>query len=346
MQVSVRSYLAGGTVAVVAAGAVALTPAVVPMPGAVPAPAFAEVNLTALSLSPTDLIGLLQGLGIGAGLPEVLTALQALVPADIVTAVVDEFVSQAAPLVFAAAGDVLGYLGTAVTGLITGPDSIPVRFGDALAAIPGTLLTAVQSLGTGNLAAALQTVSEALSGPLAGITAVLTETGAAFEDFLTAEFNGLVGQLPGVLFAAVQTVVTANLQSLIDSITGALSGLFGGLIPGAGAAAAASVEVGTIVCNMPAVRTPAALPAAADLPVSTAPVTVEVSARAQAAEIPSEGRSAATISAARSRAAQPRPAAAAASVPAAEPAADISAAADTPAASKAGAVRSGRASAR
>lgn len=306
MQISVRSYLTAGTAAVVGAGAIALTP-VLPAavsPAALPAPVVAEVALSGLSLSLTDVIGLLDGLGIGGVVPDFLTALPSLLPTDIVTAVVTEFVNQASPLVLVAAGEVFDYLSAAVAGLISGPDSIPARFGDALAAIPATLVSAVGFLGTGDLATAVQTATEGLSGPAAGITAVLTEAGAAFQDFLTTEFTGLVTALPGVLWSAVQTVITNNVQSLIDSISGALSGLLGGLVPGAGAsvvaAAATAEDTGTIVCNMPAIRSTTVQPAAA--------VAIPASVTSAAAVAVSVER--ARVSAPRARAEQPKPAAA------------------------------------
>ena len=142
MEISVRSYLTAGTVAVVGAGAIALAPVVPatsPAALGVPAPAVADVALTAFSFSLSDVLGLLGNFGIGGALPDVLGALPSLLPGDIVTAVVTEFVNQAGPLVTAAASEVFGYLGTAVIGLLIGPDSIPSRFGGALADIPVVL---------------------------------------------------------------------------------------------------------------------------------------------------------------------------------------------------------------
>ncbi|MDQ1318792.1 MAG: hypothetical protein QG655_35, partial [Actinomycetota bacterium] len=175
MQITMRSYLTAGTVAVVGAGAIAMTPVVIDAPLAVPAPAVAEVSLTGLGLSLTDVVGLLQGFGIGGALPDFLTSLPSLLPTDIVTAVVTEFVNQASPLLLAAAGEVFDYLGAAIASLISGPDSIPVRFGDALAAIPETVVAAFEALGSGDLATALQTITDGLAGPVSGIAAVLSE---------------------------------------------------------------------------------------------------------------------------------------------------------------------------
>ncbi|HOB50391.1 MAG TPA: hypothetical protein PKK01_13925, partial [Mycobacterium sp.] len=225
MQITMRSYLTAGTVAVVGAGAIAMAPVALEAPLAVPAPAIAEVSLTGLGLSLTDVVGLLQGFGIGGALPDFLTSLPSLLPNDIVTAVVTEFVNQASPLVLAAAGEVFDYLGAAIAGLISGPDSIPARFGDALAAIPETVVAAFELLGTGDFGTAFQTIADVLAGPVSGISAVLSEAAQQFEEFLTTEFNGLIGALPAVLFSAVQTVIGGGLQTLIDTVGGALSDL-------------------------------------------------------------------------------------------------------------------------
>lgn len=304
MQITMRSYLTAGTVAVVGAGAIAMAPVVVDAPLTVPAPAVAEVSLTGIGLSLTDVVGLLQGFGIGGALPDFLTSLPSLLPTDIVTTVVTEFVNQASPLVMAAAGEVFDYLGAAVAGLISGPESIPARFGDALAAIPEAVGAAFDALGSGDLAVALQTITESLAGPVSGIAALLSEAAQSFEEFLSTQLDGLITTLPSVLYAAVQTVLGGNLQPLIDTLGAGLSGLLGGLIPGSGAAtvpAAAAAEVGPA----PVARAQTELPAAAEVPAAVAPaasVSVEVSAREEVATATDdENPSAPAVSATRAR---------------------------------------------
>ena len=345
MEISVRSYLTAGTVAVVGAGAIALAPVVPatsPAALGVPAPAVADVALTAFSFSLSDVLGLLGNFGIGGALPDVLGALPSLLPGDIVTAVVTEFVNQAGPLVTAAASEVFGYLGTAVIGLLIGPDSIPSRFGGALADIPVVLATAVGSLTTGDIAGTLQTITTGLAAPITGITQAITDAAEAFQTYLATQFNDLLGALPGVLLSAVQTVLGGNLQSLIDTIGGALSGLFGGLIP------AASVRAASVVADVPAAA--AAIPASASVSDSVSasvstpdatpePVTVTVTAqRSELSElaVPSEN----SAPALRSRVEAPAPAAPADEVAAADTVAEESAAPEprsAPAAAKASA---------
>lgn len=264
MLMSVRSYLTVGTVAVVGAGAIALAPAL-PASGPVamtpPPPVVADVELSALSLSLSDVLGLLQNFGIGGPLPGLLTALPSLLPSDIVSAVVTEFVGRAAPIVITAATEVFGYLGTAVTGLFIGPDSIPVRFGAALANIPTVLVSAVGSLATGDIATALATITTGLAAPVTGISQAIADATAAVQTYLATQFNGLLGVLPGVLFSAVQTVLSGNLQSLIDSIGGALSGFFGGLFPAAASVRAPAAAAAAVVPAPLSVSAPAAVPA-------------------------------------------------------------------------------------
>ena len=346
MQISVRSYLTAGTVAVVGAGAIALAPIV---PGASPAaialptPAVAEVSLTALSLSLNDVLGLLQNFGIGGTLPDILTALPSLLPTDLINAVVTEFVTQAGPLVTAAATEVFGFLGTAVTGLLTGPDSITARFGEALAAIPTVLVSAIGSLSTGDIATALATITAGLAAPANGISQAIADATAAFQEFVTTQVNGLVTVLPGVLFSAVQTVIGNNLQTLIDSIGTAISGLFGGLIPAAASVgAAASVPVG----SGPLLRSAAVPAAAAALPVSVAQAVQPAESAAPAdldlTPAPSAEREQTTVKS-RSRSALVKPAAAEVSdvtAAIAEPTGSSTAPSAPRPAGKAGAVRS------
>lgn len=340
MQISVRSYLTAGTVAVVGAGAIALAPIVPgtsPAAIAMPTPAVVEVSLTALSLSLNDVLGLLQNFGIGGTLPDILTALPSLLPTDLINAVVTEFVTQAGPLVTVAATEVFGFLGTAVTGLLTGPDSIPARFGEALAAIPAVLVSAIGSLTTGDIATALATITAGLAAPVSGISQAIADATAAFQDFVTTQVNGLITVLPGVLFTAVQTVIGNNLQTLIGSIGTAISSLFGGLIP---AAASVSAAATVPAPNGAQLRSPAVVPAAAALPVSVAPA-VQPAESATPADLdltpaPSAQRELTTVKS-RSRSALAKPAAATSDVTAAT--AEPSAPSTPRAAGKAGAVR-------
>lgn len=341
MQISVRSYLTAGTVAVVGAGAIALAPIVPgtsPAAIALPTPAVAEVSLTALSLSLNDVLGLLQNFGIGGTLPDILTALPSLLPTDLITAVVTEFVTQAGPLVTVAATEVFGFLGTAVTGLLTGPDSIPARFGEALAAIPAVLVSAIGSLTTGDIATALATITAGLAAPVSGISQAIADATAAFQDFVTTQVNGLITVLPGVLFSAVQTVIGNNLQTLIDSIGGALSGLFDGLIPAAASVSAAATVPASSGAQL---RSSAVVPAAAAALPASVDLAVQPAEAATPADLdltpaPSAQREQTSVKS-RSRVALAKPAA---TVSDADAATAESAASSTPrAAGKAGAVR-------
>ena len=146
MQISIRSHLTAGMVAVVGVGAIALAPvgpddalAFSTLRPLVPAAAATEVALAGITLPFTDVLALLQTLGIGGAIPDI----SGLVPADLANAIATEFLNQATPLVTTAATEVFGYLNTTIAGLISGPDSIPVRFGAALGEVPGVLLTAL-----------------------------------------------------------------------------------------------------------------------------------------------------------------------------------------------------------
>ena len=237
MQISVRSKLTAGLAAATVVGATVLAPvgSVGAHAVAVPPPVVAEFTLTALTVSYSDLVGLLQTLGLGGVIPDI----SGLLPADFVNAIATEFISQATPLVTSAVSSLLGYVGTAISDLVIGPNSIPVRFGTALGGIPTVVLSAVQSLGTGDVPTALETLSTGLVAPITSIGEAIAEAGQNLQAYLTAQINGLVGALPVTFLAAVQSVIGNNVQSVLDSIRNAISALTGGLIPPAASVSAA-----------------------------------------------------------------------------------------------------------
>ena len=237
MQISVRSKLTAGLAAATVVGATVLAPvgSVGAHAVAVPPPVVAEFTLTALTVSYSDLVGLLQTLGLGGVIPDI----SGLLPADFVNAIATEFISQAIPLVTSAVSSLLGYVGTAISDLVIGPNSIPVRFGTALGGIPTVVLSAVQSLGTGDVPTALETLSTGLVAPITSIGEAIAEAGQNLQAYLTAQINGLVSALPVTFLAAVQSVIGNNVQSVLDSIRNAISALTGGLIPPAASVSAA-----------------------------------------------------------------------------------------------------------
>ena len=237
MQISVRSKLTAGLAAATVVGATVLAPvgSVGAHAVAVPPPVVAEFTLTALTVSYSDLVGLLQTLGLGGVIPDI----SGLLPADFVNAIATEFISQAIPLVTSAVSSLLGYVSTAISDLVIGPNSIPVRFGTALGGIPTVVLSAVQSLGTGDVPTALETLSTGLVAPITSIGQAIAEAGQNLQAYLTAQINGLVSALPVTFLAAVQSVIGNNVQSVLDSIRNAISALTGGLIPPAASVSAA-----------------------------------------------------------------------------------------------------------
>ncbi|MCB1290282.1 hypothetical protein [Mycolicibacterium sp.] len=305
--ISVRSHFAAGTAAVVGAGAIALTPALPGQPlspAALPVPAVAEIALTGFSLPATDIIGVLQTLGGLGGTIDGL--LSVFLPDQLVNAVFTEVAGQALPLLTTAAGDVLGYLGTAVTGLLVGSDSIPARIGAAMGDIPTVLTSAVTALSAGDLAAAVQTVTTGLAAPLTEVGQTLADAVEAFQGFLNAELNSVVNELPGIILAAIQTVVGGSVAATLESITSTFSGLLGGLFPAAatpGLSLVPNAEVQVSVSTAPRA-------AAAGVPVHVSPAQADTVRPDPVAEIgtQSEAEAVDTVApAGRSRAAALRP---------------------------------------
>ena len=273
MQISVRSHLTAGMAAVVGASAIAMAPVgaiSAPSSLAVPVSASAEVALAGITLPFTDILSLLQTLGIGGTIPDIT----GLVPADFLNAIATEFLNQATPLVTTAASDLFVYLNSTVAALLSGPASIPARFGEALGAIPMVLTTAFQAASAGDIPAALQSLSTGLYAPITAVGQAVLEAGQAFQTYLTTQINSVTNALPGVLLAAVSKVITDNVQAVMATVQSAISGLLGGLIP-----TAASISV-------PAGVTAARVVAAAAASVSvTDSRRVDVVAKPEAASV-------------------------------------------------------------
>ena len=270
MQISVRSYLTAGTVAVVGAGAIALAPVAQNPSGlasALHSPVAVDVALSATTLSLSDILGLatnlsgllptnlsgliptnLSGLvptdlsGLLSGLSGLIpSGLTNTVPANFVDAVVAEFVKEAGGLLGATGTEVLNTLTTAFTGLLSGPGSIPAQFGAALANIPAVLISSVGSLVTGNIPAALEALTTGLIAPFTAVTQTVVNAVQAFQAYVTGVAANLLTSLPGVLLTSIGTVLGVNLQSALSGVQGGLSGLLSGLsglIPGLPKAAA------------------------------------------------------------------------------------------------------------
>jgi hypothetical protein len=222
VEISVRSYLAAGTAAVVGAGAIALAPA---LPGSsshvahLPAPMVAEVGLTGFGISIPDILGVLQNFG-GGLLPNLGGVSPLTIPA-----IVAEFVKEAGPGVLSTAGKIFTNTNTAVLGLAFGPNSIPTQFGSAIAGIPTAVITAVSDLKSANFAGALQAINEGLLAPAKAIAEVIYNTASGVFDYASAQVGTLAKTLPDVLAAAIKAVTGVDATALINTIKTALTGL-------------------------------------------------------------------------------------------------------------------------
>ncbi len=294
MQISLRSQLTAGMVAVVGAGAIAMTPVVVPanpvLSANVAVPTVADVQLAAWSFS--DVLGVLNSLGISSSLPD-FSSLANLLPSDVLNAAVSEFVNEVTPVITGAATDVFAYLGTAVTGLIVGPDSVLGRIVAAVGNIPGVLATAVQSLSTGNLSSAVQAVVTGLAAPFTAIGEAIATAVQSFQSFVTTKITSIAGALPGILANAVQVALSGSGASLLGSLQTALANFLSGLVPGAAAvapaAAAVAAGVAAVDAAPAAARSAAAAPRVASRHASTAaPSAAAAAPRSHAAAAKAE----------------------------------------------------------
>ena len=278
MQVSVRSYLVAGTVAVVGAGAVALTPVVPARPMALPAPAVIDVALSGVTSPLAQIIDVVQSLLPGGSLSQVLN----LLPTNIIPAVIGVVLVKTGRLAMTALTDVFGEINTTLVSLVVGPHSVLQAFGSALANIPNVLTAAVQALATGNVLGALSTVTNGLSAPLTGPINAVVAAGNGLGQWVLQKIANVALALPNILLSAVQSVVGGGVQAAIKTI----AGMFGITLPAASVAAPTAAvsalpaaDPAVIVCNMPAVRNADALAQ----PVAEVPAAAPASASRAAA---------------------------------------------------------------
>lgn len=306
MQISMRSYLTAGTVAVLGAGAIALTPPPAPVVlASVPAPVIADVTLTGVSLSLDQIVGILTKLGLG----DVVSPIVNLLPANLLNNFVAELSDQALGLITTAAKGVVGDLGAIVGGLIAGPNSIVTTIATAVGSIPKAVIAAVQTLGSGDISATLQDLVAGVTAPLSGIGQLVTDAGKVFQVQVAKRIDDLVNAVPNLLVNVVQAVVTDDFQTVVDMVKKAIAGLtnlFGGSLPFASVRAVTAVApAAAALAAVPDVSAPAV----AALPVAEIPASVALAPRgvSRAARVAAQPRSAA---------ATPKPAAAVASEPA------------------------------
>ena len=264
MDISVRSYLTAGMAAVVGATAISLAP-LQPAPAlqaaGLPMSAVAEITLTGTSIPWDTIITLVKVLSSGGSLSGAVGSLISSVGAE----VAKEFV----PVVTAAAGDVVKYVGTALAALLSGPGLPQIDFAAILA-------TATAAITAGDFPGAVEALTSGLSAPLTQISQVLFTP--EFQAFITGQVGTVLGALPEILRSAVQKVVGIDIKPLIDL----LSGLLTKILPAASTVTApralsAAAQSAPVVVGLTAIK-PAA---AADVPAAS--VAPEAEAEAEAA---------------------------------------------------------------
>lgn len=248
MDISVRSYLTAGVAAAVGATAIGLAPTQ-PAPTlhavALPVSTVAEIALTGTSIPWETIAAVVQAISSGGSLQDGVTAL--------ISSIGTEFVRQALPVVTAAAGDVVKFVGATLAELLSGPDAPQIDF-------EAIMQAASEAINAGNLPGAVQALVSGLSAPLTQISQVLFTP--EFQAFVIDKVGSVLGAVPEILRAAVETVVGIDIKPLID----ALSGLIGGILPAAVvvaaprvlAAAAGPVDVPAAVVESVAAEAPAA----------------------------------------------------------------------------------------
>lgn len=254
MDISVRSYLTAGVAAVVGTTAIGLVPAQhAPDLRAValPAPVVAEIALTGTSIPWETIAAVVKALSSGGSLQAGLSSL--------ITSIGTEFAKEALPVITAAAGDVVKFVGAALADLLIG--------GGVQIDIEKVIEAATAAIAAGNIGGAVQALTSGLSATVGQITKVLFTP--EFQDFVIAKAGTVLGALPEILRTAVQNVVGLDIKPLIDMLSDLISKIIPGvtlpaatLTAGPRALAAAAVPV-AVVDTVTAIS-----PAPADVPAA------------------------------------------------------------------------------
>jgi hypothetical protein len=251
MEISVRSYLTAGTAAVVGAAAIGLSPAM-PAPDLRAAAVVAEIALTGTSVPWESVIAVVKALSTGGSLQGGITSL--------ISSIGTEVAKEALPIVTAAAGDVVKYIGTALGGLISG--------GGVQIDIQKVIEAATAAITAGNIGDAVKALTSGLSASVGQISKVLFTP--EFQSFVIGKAGTVLGALPEILRSAVQKIVGLDIKPLIDMLSGLLSKIIPGVTlpaavvaaPRALAAAAAPAAVASTLA-VPAAAAAETAPAAA-----------------------------------------------------------------------------------
>ncbi len=224
MDISVRSYLTAGVAAAVGATAIGLAP-MQPAPAlhavALPASTVAEIALTGTSIPWETIAAVVQAISTGGSLQDGV---------DRADRLDRDGIRQA--------GTACGHRRGRRRGQVRRHDvwlscsAVRTRPQIDFAAIHATASAAINA---GNLSGAVQALISGLSAPLTQISQVLFTP--EFQAFVIDKVGSVLGALPEILRAAVETVVGIDIKPLID----ALSGLLGGILPAASVVAAPRV---------------------------------------------------------------------------------------------------------
>lgn len=271
VDISVRSYLTAGVAAVVGTTAIGLAPAQhAPDLRAValPAPVVAEIALTGTSIPWETIAAVVKALSSGGSLQAGVSSL--------ISSIGTEFAKEALPVITAAAGDVVKFVGAALADLLTGPGLPSIDFAAIIEA-------ATAAISAGNLPGAIKTLTSALSAPLIQIGEVLFTP--EFQDFIFTKVGTVLGAMPEILRTAVEKVVGLDIKPLIDMLSGLISKIIPGVIPPAAALTVAPRALAAAAAPVAAVDT-AISPAPVDVPAAPEAAPADDAAAKAPAEAP------------------------------------------------------------
>lgn len=222
MQISLRSQLVAGAVAIVGSSAIAIAPLAQPT-GQLPGLHSAPVTLASFA-NPFD--ALLSSLQLVNN--NVFNGNDHYAPYDMLQGILPEQTVANQPVRTQMQMNEYFYLNTLIAGLATGTDSSLKTLGSMIWGLPSALITAAQQVFSGNFSGALATLNNAILVPIQQAAAAAALTAAVIAGGIATNLVSVIQTLPGIVGNLIDTVRDTT-QVLVGATTEAVTNVLGAL---------------------------------------------------------------------------------------------------------------------
>ncbi len=223
MQISLRSQLVAGAVAIVGTSAIAIAP-IAPSAVQLPSVHMPSVALTAAFADPID--AFLSSMQLVNN--DVFNGLDSYAPYNMLQGILPQNLVMNSPVQTQMGLNKYSYFNTLIAGLVTADGSSLKSLGSMVWNLPAALLTAVQQVFGGDISGALATLSSAIIVPIQNAaTSALLSIGYVATTIVT-NLVQFIQTIPGIVGSLVDTGL-GTAQVLADSATTAVTNVLGAL---------------------------------------------------------------------------------------------------------------------